>query len=84
MEIMEKLYNRGYLSYPRTETNKYVKSINLRELTERMVKCELLGKYAQEIVQGDKWGGPRNGISDDKSHPPIHPVKPAKRSDLDS
>ena len=32
MEIMEKLYNKGYLSYPRTETNTYNKTINLRDL----------------------------------------------------
>jgi DNA topoisomerase-3 len=29
MEIMESLYNRGFISYPRTETNKFNPSINL-------------------------------------------------------
>jgi DNA topoisomerase-3 len=36
MEIMEKLYNRGYISYPRTETNKYNKTINLRDLVSKL------------------------------------------------
>ena len=31
MEIMEKLYNRGYISYPRTETNSFNPTINLRK-----------------------------------------------------
>jgi DNA topoisomerase-3 len=40
---MEKLYNKGYLSYPRTETNKYVKSINLRELVQKLETHVFLG-----------------------------------------
>ena len=32
MEIAEKLYNRGYISYPRTETNSFSKTINLKTL----------------------------------------------------
>jgi DNA topoisomerase-3 len=40
MEIMEKLYNRGFISYPRTETNIYHKSINLREIVKRFEKEE--------------------------------------------
>ena len=36
MEIMEKLYNKGYLSYPRTETNIYNKTINLRDLVSKL------------------------------------------------
>jgi len=27
------------------------------------------------LVNGDLYGGPRNGKLDDKAHPPIHPVK---------
>lgn len=39
MEIMEKLYNRGYLSYPRTETTVYSKMINLRKIISSFEKC---------------------------------------------
>ena len=30
MEIAEKLYNKGYISYPRTETDKFPSSLNLK------------------------------------------------------
>lgn len=32
MEIAEKLYNKGFVSYPRTETDSFLKTINLKEL----------------------------------------------------
>jgi DNA topoisomerase-3 len=28
------------------------------------------------------WGGPKNGKQDDKAHPPIHPVKGARKEDM--
>ena len=36
MEVMEKLYNRGFLSYPRTETNIYHPTINLRDIIKQL------------------------------------------------
>ena len=33
---MEKLYNQGFLSYPRTETNVYNKTMNLKELASKL------------------------------------------------
>lgn len=35
MEIAEKLYNKGYISYPRTETNKFPPTMNLKELISK-------------------------------------------------
>lgn len=34
MQIAEKLYTSGYISYPRTETNQFPKDFNLRELVQ--------------------------------------------------
>jgi DNA topoisomerase III len=36
MQIMEKLYNKGFLSYPRTETNKFNPTINLRRIVSSL------------------------------------------------
>ena len=43
---MEKLYNRGYLSYPRTETNVYNKTINLKELVSKLENSQDFGEFA--------------------------------------
>ena len=36
MSIMEDLYNKGYLSYPRTETTKYNPTINVKGLVGKL------------------------------------------------
>jgi DNA topoisomerase III len=82
MEIMEKLYNRGFLSYPRTETTVYSKMINLRKIISSFEKCQEFGPFAKRVASGEMWSGPRNGKQDDKSHPPIHPVKSVKKEEL--
>jgi DNA topoisomerase IA len=61
MEIMEKLYNRGYLSYPRTETTIYNPTINLRKIVAELCKSDTFGEYAQRVSSGQMFKGPRNG-----------------------
>ena len=36
------------------------------------------------MASGEMWGGPKNGKLDDKAHPPIHPVKGARKEEMDS
>lgn len=78
MGIMEKLYNKGFLSYPRTETTKFNPTINLRKIVSSLEQSESYGAFAKRIASGELWGGPKNGKLDDKAHPPIHPVKNAR------
>lgn len=82
MEIMDKLYQRGYISYPRTETNSFNPTINLRKVVGEMEKSNSFGEFAGKIASGAMWGGPKNGKQDDKAHPPIHPVKVAQMNEL--
>ena len=79
---MEKLYQRGILSYPRTETNVFNPTINLRNIVNELTRNDTFGEFAQKVASGAMWGGPKNGKQDDKAHPPIHPVKNANRADL--
>ncbi len=37
MKIAEKLYTKGYISYPRTETNIFPKDFNLHGLVEQQL-----------------------------------------------
>ena len=82
MVIMEKLYNQGYLSYPRTETTIYNPNIDLRQIVNRLKTSQTFGLHAQQISNGSMWAPPRKGSLDDKAHPPIHPVKCAEKSSL--
>jgi DNA topoisomerase-3 len=82
MDIMEKLYQRGILSYPRTETNCFNPTINLRTIVDQLRRNNIFGDFAERVADGTMWGGPKNGKQDDKAHPPIHPVKNAAKEDL--
>jgi len=80
MDIAEKLYNKGFISYPRTETDFFTNTINLHGLIATQKQHPLWGDYATELVDNGKFQWPRTGKNDDKAHPPIHPVKLATQN----
>ena len=77
---MEKLYNKGFLSYPRTETTRYNPTINLFSIVNKLCANQDYGPFAQRVANKEMWAGPKKGKHDDKAHPPIHPVKNADRN----
>jgi len=68
MRIAEDLYANGYISYPRTETNMWVK-IDHKKVLGMLTKTHL-----SSLIQLDSFS-PLNGRKNDHAHPPIHPVK---------
>ncbi len=80
MVIAEKLYNAGIISYPRTETEIYPKTLSLKKLLEQHTEHSKWGSYVSTLLQ-DKIR-PRRGKRDDKAHPPIHPTKSVELEDL--
>lgn len=74
MGIAEHLYNKGYISYPRTETDRYDAAIDLKALVSKQHLNGKWGGYSKALSDG-KFTKPREGKHDDKAHPPIHPVK---------
>ncbi|KAG1657404.1 DNA topoisomerase 3-alpha [Nymphon striatum] len=73
MQIAEKLYTSGYISYPRTETNMFPKDFNLVNLVEMQSQSEEWGDFAKKVlIHGPN---PRQGKKTDNAHPPIHPIK---------
>lgn len=74
MEMAEKLYNRGYISYPRTETDIFEGGFDLFSLFRRQTAHPVWGGYAQRLLDG-AFKFPRPGKNNDKAHPPIHPTK---------
>lgn len=81
MNIAESLYNKGFISYPRTETDRFDKGINLRTLVQKQSSDQRWGSFAQSLVSGS-FRQPREGKHDDKAHPPIHPITYAAPSVL--
>jgi DNA topoisomerase-3 len=73
MNVAEQLYNKGFISYPRTETDRFDRGMNLRALVEKQTPDNRWGGFAQNLVNGG-FNQPREGRHDDKAHPPIHPV----------
>ncbi|ORY70161.1 DNA topoisomerase [Pseudomassariella vexata] len=83
MEAAEKLYNKGFISYPRTETDRFDIGMNLRDLVQKQAVDNRWGQFAQGLVDGG-FQQPRQGRHDDKAHPPIHPIINATSSVLDN
>lgn len=73
MTIAEGLYNKGFISYPRTETDRFDKGMNLKTLVQKQTPDQRWGQFAQGLVNG-AFQQPREGKHDDKAHPPIHPI----------
>lgn len=82
MKLAEKLYNNGYISYPRTETTCFSNKFNLKKLAQNHVDSPDWGEFATKLTEGTMYKGPRKGKQDDKAHPPIHPVKLANREEI--
>ncbi|KAG8534179.1 uncharacterized protein KY384_001023 [Bacidia gigantensis] len=73
MHIAEELYNKGWISYPRTETDQFDRGIDLKKLVEKQTQDRTWGPYAQGLL-GGRFKQPRSGRNNDQAHPPIHPV----------
>lgn len=75
MNLAEKLYNRGFISYPRTETDVFEFSGDqLRTLVQKQAADNVFGDYARDLIDSGGFRIPRKGKNNDKAHPPIHPT----------
>lgn len=73
MEIAEGLYNKGYISYPRTETDVFNKSFDFKDALGRLVGDRYVGEYVGKLLKEFKY--PRSGKNDDMAHSPIYPLR---------
>lgn len=81
MAIAESLYQRGYLSYPRTETDKFKEGTDLAGLIALHTAHPGWGPFAARLAAGE-FGAPRDGGHDDGAHPPIHPTRGVGATEL--
>lgn len=80
LTIAENLYQNGLISYPRTETTIYPKTLNLYRVAGRFRNWEDVGWYVAKMLE--KGLKPTRGTSDDKAHPPIYPTAAASKEEV--
>ncbi|KAF9763260.1 DNA topoisomerase 3 [Nosema granulosis] len=73
MEISEKLYNQGYISYPRTETDSFDDKFNFRNILDNLKQDPTYTASIEQIQSNFKY--PRKGRNNDMAHSPIYPLK---------
>ncbi|KAG7195628.1 DNA topoisomerase [Scheffersomyces spartinae] len=74
LDAAEKLYQSGWLLYPRTETDVFPDAMDLHSLIQNQTQSPIWGSYALELLNDGKFDRPRAGKNNDQAHPPIHPV----------
>lgn len=74
MRICEALYQKGFISYPRTETAFFSDGTDFNGLLAIHASNPTWGTYVQSLLNGGFFK-PRKGKGDDHAHPPIHPTK---------
>ncbi|GAU93833.1 hypothetical protein RvY_05707-2 [Ramazzottius varieornatus] len=75
MELAERLYMEGFISYPRTETTQYPNSFDRLSTLSSITGRDELGQYAERLIYDMPSGGPSG--QDRGDHPPIVPLKRA-------
>ncbi|KII92565.1 hypothetical protein PLICRDRAFT_89135 [Plicaturopsis crispa FD-325 SS-3] len=73
LEVAEHLYQQGFLSYPRTETDQFDPQFDFMTLIQKQTTDPTWGAFASGLQNGG-FGAPRRGKNNDKAHPPIHPT----------
>lgn len=86
MAVAEALYQEGFISYPRTETDSFnLQDSELLDLVRGLTQAPAVSAFAQAMCddQANRFRRPKRGGHDDKAHPPIHPTKPYTGSEDD-
>ncbi len=72
-DLAQALYEAGYISYPRTSSQKLPPSIGYERIIRSLAKAEKFRKYA-EMLLTKKTLKPRQGAKEDPAHPAIFPT----------
>jgi len=73
MNIAESLYNRGLISYPRTDNTSY-EGMEINKVLEMLSKSDEFSSYATELLSKKIDVTQLKRGKQTKDHPPIHPV----------
>ncbi|XP_060927383.1 DNA topoisomerase 3-beta-1 [Limanda limanda] len=82
MQIAERLYTQGYISYPRTETTHYPENFDLKGTLKQQTNNPFWAEEVKALLSTGL-NRPRKG-SDAGDHPPITPMRAASEGELGS
>ena len=80
MDIAERLYSAGIISYPRTDNTVYPRSLFLKGILEKLKGTEFERETA-ELLEQERII-PSRGQMETTDHPPIYPVEGANKKRL--
>jgi DNA topoisomerase I len=73
LSLTQTLYENSMISYPRTSSQQYPPSIDLKSIIQSLSKNNLYSKEANFLIKNNKYK-PNNGKKSDPAHPAIHPT----------
>jgi DNA topoisomerase-3 len=77
MKVAEELYQGGFISYPRTETNLFSQGYDLQGMVQKQAESgSPWSQFAHRLLSQGEFRWPKSGGKDDGAHPPIHPTRP--------
>lgn len=80
MQVAERLYTQGYISYPRTETTHYPENFDLKGSLRQQANHPYWADSVKQLL-AEGINRPRKG-HDAGDHPPITPMKSATEAEL--
>ncbi|KAK3289391.1 DNA topoisomerase 3-alpha, partial [Cymbomonas tetramitiformis] len=82
LQLAEELYQAGFLSYPRTETDAFPEGTDVMGMVEAQQHHERWGAYVLRMMNDGLYRPPGSGGHNDEAHPPIHPTKCASVQEM--
>ena len=73
LNIAESLYQAGYISYPRSSSQKLPPSINYKKILNALTKIPKYKKFVQKILSQEEIK-PNEGKKEDPAHPAVYPT----------
>ena len=72
MSIAESLYQAGFISYPRSSSQKLPTSINYKKIINALQKLKPYAKFSEQLLQKEL--KPNEGKREDPAHPAVYPT----------
>ncbi len=73
LAIAQSLYEKSYISYPRTASQKLPATLNLSKIISMISQNSKYEEHAKKLIAGSRYR-PREGAKEDEAHPAIYPT----------